>query len=59
MNAEYTIKWAFVLELQHLVEHLVPHQGDRHPEPGGGRGGREVQDGGAGGLKTNTVSELF
>ena len=52
----------FVLELQHLVEHLVPHQGDRHPEPGGGRGGREVQDGGARRLKKEhkyCTSELF
>ena len=47
---------AFVLELQHLIKHLVPDQGDWHSEPGGGRGGREVQDGGARGLITLTLT---
>ena len=41
--------WYF-LEFQHAVSYPMLAEGDRHPQPGGGGDGCEVQDGGGGGL---------
>ena len=45
-----------VAELQHPVLHPLPDQGDRRAQPGGGGDGRQVQDGGARGLITLTLT---
>ena len=45
----------YVSELQHPVLHPLPDQGDRRAQPGGGGDGRQVQDGGARGLKLVTT----
>ena len=40
-----------ISELECAVGHPLPDKGDRRAEPGGGRDGRALQDGGARGLR--------